>query len=384
MIKNVCMIVQAAYPQDVRVRKEVQALLSRGHTVSVIALRHSNYPKQEVVDGVKVYRIGFPKKRSGIFRYMFEYASFFLLSFFKLNILDLRENFDVIHVNTLPDFLVFTALVQKFKGRKIVLDLHEIMPEFFISKFGTSPGHPIIRLLLFLEKISLKFADEVITVNEPIKRIFQNRAIPGKPVTIIMNTISTSMLKETVKQPHSGFNCVYHGTLTNIYSLDIAIQSFAKVCTKYPDMYFHIFGGGESLPQLKQLTADLNMQKFVIFHSHIQHEHMLDALSVMDLAILATRKDIFLNLSFSNKLAEYVFLKIPVISSDLDTTKVYFNDDHILFFEAGNVNDLSNKIEFAYANRAYLLKMAASAYEHFKDFNWDVMAKRYIEVIERD
>ena len=384
MAKNVCMIVQAAYPQDVRVRKEAQALLSRGHTVSVIALYHSGHPKQEVVDGVKVYRIGFPKKRSGIFRYMFEYASFFLLSFFKLNQLDLTEKFDVIHVNTLPDFLVFTSLIQKFKGRKIVLDLHEIMPEFFISKFGTSPGHPIIRLLLFLEKISLKFADEVITVNEPIKRIFLHRAIPGKPVTIIMNTISTSMLKENVKQPHTGFNCVYHGTLTNIYSLDIAIKSFAKAREKCPDMYFHIFGGGESLPQLKQLTTALNMQKFVIFHSHIQHEHMLDALSEMDLAILATRKDIFLNLSFSNKLAEYVFLKIPVISSDLDTTKVYFNDDHILFFEAGNVDDLSHKIEFAYANREHLRAMAASAYEHFKDFNWDVMAKRYIELIERD
>jgi glycosyltransferase involved in cell wall biosynthesis len=383
MAKNICLIVQARYPEDVRVRKEAMALLSKGHKVSVIALLYPDEPKHEIVEGVKVYRVGFPKKRSGTLRYIFEYATFLLLSFFKLNVLDLKENYDVIHINSLPDFLVFSAFVQKIKGRKIVLDMHEIMPEFFMSKFGKGPDHPIIRLLLIVEKISLRFADEVITVNEPIKYIFQSRAIPDKDVTVIMNTVNAAMFKEKKKMDHQGFNCVYHGTLTDMYSLDTAIEGFSKACKNYSSMYFHIFGQGPCLPQLKYLVAELNLQKSVLFHDMLPHEKMLEELSAMDLGILATRKDVFLNLSFSNKLAEYVFLKIPVISSDLDTIKYYFKDDHLLFFEAGRVEDLGRKIEFAYMNRELMQEKAEKACEHFRHFNWDVMAERYVNMIER-
>jgi glycosyltransferase involved in cell wall biosynthesis len=156
------------------------------------------------------------------------------------------------------------------------------------------------------------------------------------------------------------------------------------VSGKFPDMSFHIFGDGQSLPQLKQLTEQLNLQQSIIFHGEMAYDKMMESLTEMDLGILAIRKDIFLNLSFSNKLAEYLYLKIPVISSDLDATKYYFNDEHILFFEAGNADDLGQKIQFAYMNRERARVMAESAYEKSKSLDWDVMAKRYLEVIERD
>lgn len=383
MAKNVCLVVQNPYWRDARVRREVMALRSHGHKVSVITLRDRNEAKQEVVDGVKIYRVALMKKRSGMLRYVYEYLAFFLYTIFKLNVLDLKEKFDVVHITTLPDFLVFSALIQKFKGRKILLDMHEVMPEFFMSKFKVGIGHPMVRLLLFIEKISLKFADEVVTINEPIKRVFQTRAIPNKPITVVMNTVSASTVKTNGKRTHKGFNCVYHGTLTDIYGLDTAIEGFSKVRKKFPDMIFHIIGDGQSLPQLKQLTEQLNLQQSIVFHGEMTYDKLIDLLAEMDLGILAFRKDVFLNLSFSNKLAEYIYLKIPVVSSDLDATKYYFNDKHILFFEAGNANDLSHKVEFAYLNRGHIQTIAESAFEQSKEFGWDVMAKRYLEVIER-
>jgi glycosyltransferase involved in cell wall biosynthesis len=97
---------------------------------------------------------------------------------------------------------------------------------------------------------------------------------------------------------------------------------------------------------------------------------------------LPYRKDIFLNLAFSNKLSEYIYLKIPVISSDLDTIKYYFGDDSILYFNAGNSDDLSHKIEFAYENRKHIGEMAEKAFDKHKAINWATMAERYIRVIE--
>jgi len=384
MAMNVCMIVQHPYPNDVRVRKEAKTLLARGHKVSVIAVCDVHEPKQEIVEGVRVYRIALPKQRVGVLRYLFEYVAFFLYAFFKLNLLDMKERFDVVHINTLPDFLVFSAVIQKLKGRSILLDMHEIMPEFFMSKFRVGTGHPVVRLLRVLERISLKFADNVITVNEPIKRIFQSRAIPNKPIAVVMNTVSASTVRNSVKRPHKGFNCVYHGTLTDMYGLDTAIEGFSRTSRKYGDIVFHIFGDGPSFPQLERLTKDLHLERSVVFHGAVPYNRMIDALTEMDLGILAIRKDVFLNLSFSNKLAEYVYLKIPVISSDLDTVKYYFDDENLLFFKAGDTNDLSSKIEFAYLNRDQMQAKAETAYKTSQAFDWDAMAKRYVEVIEKD
>jgi glycosyltransferase involved in cell wall biosynthesis len=224
----------------------------------------------------------------------------------------------------------------------------------------------------------------VITVNEPIKRIFQSRAIPNKPITVVMNTVSASTVRDSIKRPHKGFNCVYHGTLTDIYGLDIAIEGFARTSRKYKDIVFHIFGYGPSLSHLERLTKDRHLEQSVIFYGMVPYDRMIDALMEMDLGILATRRDVFLNLSFSAKLAEYVYLKIPVISSDLDTIKYYLDDENLLFFKAGDAHDLSSKIEFAYLNREQMRIKAETAYKTFQAFDWNEMAKRYIEILERD
>ena len=60
-------------------------------------------------------------------------------------------------------------------GAKLVLDMHEITPEFYMSKYGITASSSTVRLLTFLEKISMKFADHVITINEPIEDLLVSR-----------------------------------------------------------------------------------------------------------------------------------------------------------------------------------------------------------------
>ena len=48
----------------------------------------------------------------------------------------------------MPDALVFAAAVPRLLGARVVLDLHECMPEFFSVKFGVPMEHPVVRLLV--------------------------------------------------------------------------------------------------------------------------------------------------------------------------------------------------------------------------------------------
>jgi len=182
-------------------------------------------------------------KRGSLLRYSYEYAAFLIWCFYKLTVrMGLQgRHYAAVDVNNLPDFLVFAAAYAKWRGAKVVFDMHEITPEFYVSKYGMQENSFVIHLLKWIEKISFNFADHVITINEPITNLLISRGLtPGKS-TEIMNSVDESMFEAARKQPTSeteskpGVVLMYHGTLTRIYGLDIAIEAFALARASLPD-----------------------------------------------------------------------------------------------------------------------------------------------------
>jgi glycosyltransferase involved in cell wall biosynthesis len=383
-MKSVCLVVQNSYPSDVRIRKFAQTLCEEGHRVVVLASKMKGQRYHEHVEGVEVFRVPPGKRRAGKLTYLVDYLLFFFFACLQLNILDLRRQFDVIHINTLPDFLVFCAFIQKLSGSTVILDMHEVMPEFFMSKYSVRRRSIVVRALLYIEKVSMKYADQIITVNQSMCDLFEKRVILKKSVKVIMNTVDKRIIKSFEKRAHTGFNCVYHGTLTDIYGIDIAIEGFSNACTILgkEDMKFHIFGTGPNIEELRKHAKKINVEKKIIFHGEIGHKEVWRKLEEMDLGILACRKNIFTNLSFSNKLAEYVFLKIPVIHSDLESIRHYFGENEIIYFKSGNVEELGEKICDALKSGYLIASRADAAFNRYRAIEWGIMSRRYLDIIE--
>src|SRR5947199_4646592 len=195
--KSVCILLQNFYEIDIRVRRKAEALVAAGYDVDVLALR-SNEEQGKVysLEGVTVYTVGLGKKRASLARYAFEYLAFFWWAFFKLAVLSRRKRYMMIDVNNLPDFLVFAALPARWKGAKVVFDMHEITPEFYISKYGMKESSWLVRALKWMEKVSFSFADHVITINHPIQALLESRGLaPGKS-TIIMNSVDEAIFAD--------------------------------------------------------------------------------------------------------------------------------------------------------------------------------------------
>ena len=68
-----------------------------------------------------------------------------------------------------------------------MLDMHEITPEFYMSKYGIAANSWLIAVLKYLERISFNFADRVITINEPIENLLVARGLPRRKSTVMMN-----------------------------------------------------------------------------------------------------------------------------------------------------------------------------------------------------
>jgi len=260
-MKSVCVVVQNVYDFDPRVRRKAEALVAAGFSVDVLALRAPDGKKSYVLNGVNVRTVSLGKKRGSLPRYFLEYVTFFLWTFVRVPLQMLRKRYAVIDVNSLPDFLIFAPILARWMGAKLILDLHEIMPEFYMSKYHIPEPSGTVRLLKYLEKISFTFADRVITINKPIEDLLASRGLPRWKSSVIMNAVdearfSANSSPSGALDPRDAntFVMMYHGTLTNLYGLDIAIEAFALAHRNMPGAELWILGSGSERDALSDLA----------------------------------------------------------------------------------------------------------------------------------
>src|SRR5262245_62378362 len=142
-------------------------------TVELICLRQSTKDlKNERLRGVDVRRVPIARRRGGILGYLYQYLAFLLISSAIIVGRSLSRRYDLVYVHNMPDFLVLSGLIPRLFGAKVILDLHDPMPELMQTIFNLPPSAKSVGLLRRVEKWSIRLADSVITVNRACARIF--------------------------------------------------------------------------------------------------------------------------------------------------------------------------------------------------------------------
>jgi glycosyltransferase involved in cell wall biosynthesis len=390
-VKRICVLLQNFYEIDIRVRRKTEALIAAGYAVDVLALQSSYTNAQDyVVDGVHIYTFSLGKKRGSIVRYYFEYISFLFWSFFKLYSLTRTARYAVVDVNNLPDFLVFAALPGRWTGAKILFDMHEITPEFLMSKYQVGKNHWQVRLARLLERASITCADHVITINEPIQRLLETRGLTPRKSTIIMNSVDEQMFDSRQADISTGsprrtdrFVMMYHGTLTSIYGLDIALEAFSRVRERLPSAELWIMGNGPEKASLEKRTRTLGLANRVRFINMVLPQEVPQWLRQCDIGILPTRGDVFLDLSFSNKLSEYIITGKAVVASRLKTIHHYFSEEALAFFKPNDPADLARQMARLQGDAQLRSRLVEKARQEYAPLAWSVMKARYLKLMSR-
>jgi glycosyltransferase involved in cell wall biosynthesis len=384
-VKTVCFLVQNRYDIDIRVRRKAESLAAAGYGVDVIALRSGGTnEKTYQLNGVNVFTVSLGKNRGSLLRYAIEYFAFFAVATWKLSTRMHRRRYALIDVNNLPDFLVFAAIWAKLQGAKVVFDMHEITPEFYQSKYRVSEKTWLISFLKIIERLSIRFADHVITINEPISQLLLTRGLPADRTTIVMNAVDEALFAHSpatcrsLPAQKNGFVMMYHGTLTRIYGLDLAIEAFAKVRDRMQTAEFWIIGGGPERNALQILAARLGVSARVKFFDNVRPDEVSGWLAHADIGVLPTRRDVFLDLSFSNKLSEYIVMGKAVLCSNLRSLRSYFSDEAVLYFEANSSSDLAEQMLRLYNDAKLRRDLAEHATAEYHPIRWEVMRARYL------
>src|SRR5215468_10191137 len=174
---------------------------------------------------------------------------------------------------------------------------------------------------------------------------------------------------------------MYHGTVTHIYGLDLAMKSFGKVHEDMPGAEFWILGVGTEMKALEALTDQLGVKSKVRLLGQVRPQEIPYWIRRCDVGVLATRQDVFLDLSFSGKLSEYIIMGKAVIVSRLRTISHYFSKEALTFFEPHNPSDLASQMLSLYRNSARRRQMAERALQEYEPIRWSVMKRRYLHLM---
>jgi glycosyltransferase involved in cell wall biosynthesis len=372
---RIAVLRQGYFELDPRVQREVHALLDAGHEVDVICLRQPGQPWRERDGRLTIRRVPLPRQRGGTIAYLADYALFFASAFALLTALHVRHRYKLVQVHTLPDPLVFAAVVPKLTGARVILDLHECMPEFFATKFGTDLDHRAVRAVAASEQAAIRFADFAITCTEQMREAFVGRGADPDTIGVVHNGSEEDVFDPARHPPRARdngrFTLICHGSVEERYGLDTAIKAVASLADEIPELELKVYGKGTQLPELRELAAQLDVRDRVEFNGNwIPLEDLVDAIAAADAGVVAMRRDAFRDLVHCNKMYDLVAMQRPVITSRTRSVEAYFSNDAFLYFTADDPEDLARAIRRLHADPELGERLVEQAREEVEPYRW--------------
>jgi glycosyltransferase involved in cell wall biosynthesis len=369
----VLLIRQAYYPGNLRFKDQAEKLADEGNQVVVLSLRRPGEPRKEIHGGITIYRVPFSWIRHGLVLFALQYALFLLIAFGFATIECLRRRVDAVLVSNLPDILVFCAVIPKIMGKRLILDIRDPLPELLATRYGLKSTSPLCKIAVLEEKIGCWFADGVLTVHEPIRRLLENRGVPPEKLWVLYNfPDSKEFYLRSTSRPGSasgtGPQLIFHGTIAHRFGIDTAIEAVRDLRKTCPGVHLSIYGEGEALSYLKQLARDEGVDDCVAFHGFQPASIIAQALSKADIAVIPHRRTPGMDIVLPTKLLESMACGLPAVVSKSPVMEELLPENTVRYFVAGDAAGLTEAILGLSKHPDVARKVASSALTWLSEF----------------
>jgi glycosyltransferase involved in cell wall biosynthesis len=360
-------LAHTTFPEDPRPRREAMIAAGTGARVAIIVAQGGRDDRKVSRYGpIRVIRLEGRRQRGSVGNYLVEDFDFLLKA---RNLIRRDPRFSgarVFHVHTLPDFLVGATRAARRGGARVILDLHEIFPEFTRSKFPGWKGAIGERIARRLERWSRRQADVLLTVNDAVAEQLASRpARRNERVVVVHNFADPGEFGDrrlTQGRNQSPARLVYHGTLTPLYGLDLAIEGVSQARAKGINVVFDVFGDGPARGDLETQVHRLGLESAVRLRGVAPHHELAGLLPQYDAGLVPTRLDGMTRFSLSTKLLEYIHLGLPVILPAIPTYLRYFPAGTAWYFEPNSAGAMAEAMaDFVNAEPAERIRRAEAA-----------------------
>jgi glycosyltransferase involved in cell wall biosynthesis len=349
--KKILIIVEnLPVPFDTRVWKEAIALHKAGYEITVLCPKGKGHKRgYELLDGIHIYRHPMPKEGNSPLGYVWEYGCALLWEFLYSWWIYLRRGFDVIQGCNPPDDIFLIALPFKLLGIKFVFDHHDVNPELYLSKYERKGF--FYKTQLWLEKLTFRFSDVVMSTNNSYKDIAETRGgLAREDVFVVRNGPDL----DTFRAVPANFALKYGrryligyvGTISIQEGLDILLDvaEYIKNLGRQ-DIYFTCVGGGPGLAGLQKMVSSKNLGDMIKFTGRVSDAELLEILSSADVCVNPDKPCEMNDLSTMIKIMEYMALGKPIVQFDLKEGRYSAQGASLYSNKNGNhIADFADKI----------------------------------------
>jgi glycosyltransferase involved in cell wall biosynthesis/peptidoglycan/xylan/chitin deacetylase (PgdA/CDA1 family) len=377
--KRAAVILYSNYPSDPRPRRAAEAMIEAGMSVDLLCLSASpSDPAEETVQGVRVFRHPMQRRRDGIGTYLWQYARFFLAAFSFLTRRSLSRPYDVVHVHNMPDFLVFSALLPRLQGSRILLDLHDPSPELMQTIYRLRPGHLIVRVLRLIEKASIGFSHLVLTPNVAFRRLFASRSCDPEKIALVMNAPQPEIFSpdrfpaEAATGAQAEFRVMHHGLIAHRHGVDLLVEAIAQLRPRIPGIRLDLYGGETPfLPIVLETARRLGVADAVHYHGPKSQAEIAVAIRECHVGVVPNRRSVFTEINFPTRLFEYLALQRPVIAPSTEGIRDYFGPEDLYLFSPNDVASLASQIEAVHRDPAAVPGRVARGLAVYREHRWE-------------
>ncbi|MGN1052099.1 MAG: glycosyltransferase family 4 protein [Candidatus Scatosoma sp.] len=313
-------------PEPFRITDICEALVKRGHEVTVIT-GTPNYPmgkiysgyehgkkRDETINGVKVHRCYEIGRRSGAVFRLLNYYSFAVSS--KRFAKRLKEKFDVVFVNQLSPVMMANAGIAYARKHNVPLYMYvmDLWPAS-LSAGGIKETGVVYK---YYHKVSKKIyaqADKLLITSRMFSGYLNAEfSIPEEKIVYLPQYSEDMFTPEECKKAQNGtIDLMFAGNVGKMQSVETIIRA-AKKCEDIKNLKWHIVGDGSDLENCKRFAEKLNVTS-VEFHGRKAPGEMPAWYAKADAMLVTMKKDKFISYTLPGKVQTYMAAGKPIIGA---------------------------------------------------------------------
>jgi len=243
--------------------------------------------------------------------------------------------------------------------KKLNLIKHEIFYEL----------HQSSRFQIYMTRNS----DGIVVINKYLFNQVKNSNI--KNVLIAhdgVNPLTFAVSNEYVHIEKTIYEVLYTGSFSEHKGVKFLVNAIAETPS---NIYFKLIGGkGRQFEDLKAYVKNFSYSNRIKIIEHLSQDKLIEHINSADILILPNL-DVAQNLSTSPlKLFEYMYSRKPILAANISSIREIVTEKEVLFFEAGNHQDLARKLSLIIDKDC--TDLIKNSYEKVIEYTWDKRAKK--------
>jgi glycosyltransferase involved in cell wall biosynthesis len=321
---------------------EATTLQRAGYEVSVISPKAKGFQRSyERLEGVHIHRYTVPVDARAPLGFAAEFLWCFVRTMLKSVRVAVRgPGFDVIHACNPPETYWLLAMLWRPFGKRFLFDHHDLSPEMYAAKFGKSVGL-LFAGLLFLERMTFRTADVVVTTNESHKQIAIERGRMN-PENVFIVRSGPDLKRLTVHPTDEAWKkgkphlLVYLGEMCAQDGVDYLLRALKSLRDELGRDDFHcvLVGGGPHQAAMRAYADEVGVASLCTFTGRVSDDVLCRVLSSADVAVDPDPKTPWSDKSTMNKIMEYMFFGLPIVAFDLAESR--FSAEDAAVYAAAN------------------------------------------------